>query len=231
MVSMRRAKKKKNFFFFCVCACTSSYHKNSTFFFNSPEERLLHWCNEHLPEKVKIANFTTDFQSGLTLVYLLNAALREEERLSQDDIEDMEPDDLLKHVLGYAEERLKIPQLLDVWHILENPDKQAMMTYVSLVRTAVDNRDQERSKLNQSMAKMKEVFHSLEDQLRNQISFLEKELNATKLEIEMEKGNAQTESEKYKQDRKNWAKEKDDLRNEIESLKQQLHDTKHEHEM
>ncbi|ETO04992.1 hypothetical protein RFI_32402 [Reticulomyxa filosa] len=170
---------------------------------NSPEERLLHWCNKHLPENVKISNFTTDFQSGMMLMYLLNAVLREEDRMSQDDIENMKSDDLLKH----------IPQLLDVCHILENTDKQTMMTYVSLIRTAVDNHEQKRTK-------MKDVSHSLEDQLRNKISFLEKELKATKLEIEMEKGNAQTESKKYTQDRKNWVKENDDLRNEIGSLKQ-----------
>ncbi|ETO15070.1 WD-40 repeat-containing protein [Reticulomyxa filosa] len=156
---------------------------------NSPEERLLHWCNKHLPEKVKISNFTTDFQSGLMLMYLLNAALREEDRLSQNDIENMKSDDLLKHVLGYAEEQLKIPQLLDVCHILENPDKQTMMTYISLIRTAMDNREQKPTK-------MKDVYHSLEDHLRNKISFLEKE--------------------------KNWAKEKNDLQNEIVSLKQRL---------
>jgi len=182
----------------------SKQSSTATKSFDSPEERLMHWCNSYLPENVKVQNFTTDFKSGMALVSLLNAALREEDRLSEDDIEDMEPDDLLKHILGYAEERLRIPQLLDVYHIVHSPDKQAMMTYVSLVRTAVDNREQERSKTE----KMKQVFQSLEDQLRNQITFLEKELNNTKMEVEREKERCKTKDEKFNQEKNTWIQEK-----------------------
>ncbi|ETO10141.1 hypothetical protein RFI_27236, partial [Reticulomyxa filosa] len=198
---------------------------------NKQQIKLIHQKRDYCIDKIKIGNFTTDFQSGMALVYLLNAALREDERLSQDDIEDMDADDLIKHVLGYAEDRLKIPQLLDVRHILENPDKQAMMTYVSLVRTAVDNREQERSKLNQSMAKMKEAFNSLEDQLRSQITFLEKELQATKMETEMEKSNLNAEIDKHNQEKTNWTQERTKYLNEIETLKQQMNDLKHESQM
>lgn len=94
----------------------------------------------------------------------------------------MDPDELLEGIFEMAETQLAIPQLLDVDMVLDHPNKQAIMTYVSLIRTAVEASELERSHLNESMAKVQKAMASLEDQLQNRIKELEAELESSRAE-------------------------------------------------
>ena len=193
-------------------------------YYSSPEERLLYWCNDHLPKQKQVKNFTKDFQSGLTFCYLLNHALRKEDQLSHDDIEDLDADELLNGIFNHAEKHLAIPQLLTVDMLLKNPNKQAVMTYISLVRTAVENRKEERSKLNQSMAQMKKAFHSLEDGLKSRVQFLEKQLEANKLEFEVQNGILINERTQHAIEIENWNKERLEYNDELEELRTRINE-------
>eukprot|EP00490_Sorites_sp_Unknown_P027206 CAMPEP_0114661022 /NCGR_PEP_ID=MMETSP0191-20121206/21477_1 /TAXON_ID=126664 /ORGANISM="Sorites sp." /LENGTH=143 /DNA_ID=CAMNT_0001891919 /DNA_START=798 /DNA_END=1226 /DNA_ORIENTATION=+ len=113
---------------------------------------------------------------GQVFVHLLNCALEENDRIAPNDIQGMDADELLDGCFQLAENRLAIPQLLDVDEMITDPDKQSVMTYVSLIRTAIEAQEAERSAAAQSMNKMKETFQSLEEEWVERVRRLEQQL-------------------------------------------------------
>lgn len=118
---------------------------NKKIMFNSPEARLRWWCNKRLADHLQIRNFTNNWSDGQVLVYLMNQALDDSDRISAEDVQDLDTDELLEGVLRLGDQHLHIPQLLDVQQMMETPDKQSIMTYVSLLRTSIEAKEHERS--------------------------------------------------------------------------------------
>jgi len=145
----------------------------------TPEEMLKQWCNDKLPEGVKIRNFTTSFQKGEIFAMLFNHALKDEEQIQEDDMVDLSPHELLDAVFDIAEAQLAIPRLIDVQDLLEAPDKFSVMTYVSLIRSSVHAAEKTRNQVQNSMDKMQTMFNTLETQLQDRIGFLERTLETT----------------------------------------------------
>eukprot|EP01083_Nonionella_stella_P270733 916922_1 len=106
--------------------------------FKTPEARLRWWCNKRLTEELQIKNFTKDWSDGKVLVCLMNQALDENDRICEEDLEDMDTEELLEGLLKLGDKHLHIPQLLDPSDLMYSPNKEAVMTYVSLLRTAID---------------------------------------------------------------------------------------------
>eukprot|EP01084_Bolivina_argentea_P100430 180329_1 len=146
--------------------------------FKTPEARLRWWCNKRLTEELQIKNFTKDWSDGKVLVCLMNQALDENDRICEEDLEDMDTEELLEGLLKLGDKHLHIPQLLDPSDLMYSPNKEAVMTYVSLLRTAIEAKDQERSAAEASMKKMKDAFANLEDNWLQRVSELESRLEA-----------------------------------------------------
>ena len=123
--------------------------------FKTPEARLRWWCNSRLTDSLQIHNFTGDWSDGKVLVHLMNLALDENDRITAEDMLDMDTEELLDGLLKLGHKHLHIPQLLDPHDLMYSPNKEAVMTYVSLLRTAIEAKDQERSAAEASMGKMK----------------------------------------------------------------------------
>lgn len=199
--------------------------------FKTPEARLRWWCNSRLTEELQISNFTKDWSDGQVLVHLMNQALDENDRITSEDMQDMDTEELLEGLLKLGDKHLHIPQLLDPYDLMHSPNKEAVMTYVSLLRTAIEAKDQERSAAEASMKKMKDAFANLEDNWLNRVKELEGRLE------EAQKQQAEY-AEKLQEERHvnskqlHAAKEKTDkLYQQIEQLKALCLDQQHQKEM
>jgi len=145
----------------------------------TPEDILKQWCNDKLPQGVKVKNFQKSFQRGEIFAMLFNQALKEEEQIQEEDMAELSQAELLDAVFDIAEKSLAIPRLIDVQDLLENPDKQVIMTYVSLIRSSVHASEKTRNQVEHSMNKMQNMFNTLENQLQDRIGFLERTLQAS----------------------------------------------------
>jgi len=199
--------------------------------FKTPDARLRWWCNSRLTSDLQISNFTKDWSDGKVLVHLMNQALDEHERITAEDVQDMDTEELLEGLLRLGDKHLHIPQLLDPSDLMRNPNKEAVMTYVSLLRTAIESKDKERSAAEASMGKMQEAFAKLEDNWLQRVKDLE-----TRLE-EAQQGQAEY-AEKLQEERHTNSKQRaaakhktDALFEQIEALKAQVGDQAHQHEM
>eukprot|EP00486_Rosalina_sp_Unknown_P005092 CAMPEP_0201570936 /NCGR_PEP_ID=MMETSP0190_2-20130828/13415_1 /ASSEMBLY_ACC=CAM_ASM_000263 /TAXON_ID=37353 /ORGANISM="Rosalina sp." /LENGTH=731 /DNA_ID=CAMNT_0047995009 /DNA_START=90 /DNA_END=2282 /DNA_ORIENTATION=+ len=199
--------------------------------FKTPEARLRWWCNSRLTEELQISNFTKNWSDGQVLVHLMNQALDENDRITQEDMQDMDTEELLEGLLKLGDKHLHIPQLLDPYDLMHSPNKEAVMTYVSLLRTAIEAKDQERSAAEASMKKMKDAFANLEDNWLNRVKELENRLEdaqrqqaeyAEKLQEERHVNSKQLHAAKDKTDK---------LYQEIEQLKALCLDQQHQKEM
>jgi len=199
--------------------------------FKTPQARLQWWCNSRLADSLQIENFTQDWSDGKVLVHLMNLALDENDRITAEDMLDMDTEELLEGLLKLGQKHLHIPQLLDPHDLMHSPNKEAVMTYVSLLRTAIEAKDQERSAAEASMGKMKDAFAKLEDNWLSRVNELETRLEAAqrqqeeyaeKLQEERHTNSKQLHAAKDKTDR---------LYQEIESLKALCLDQEHEKEM
>eukprot|EP01083_Nonionella_stella_P199830 732440_1 len=199
--------------------------------FKTPEARLRWWCNSRLTDELQISNFTKDWSTGRVLVCLMNQALDENDRITREDMEDMDTEELLEGLLKLGDKHLHIPQLLEPYDLMHAPNKEAVMTYVSLLRTAIEAKDQERSAAEASMKKMKDAFANLEDNWLQRVHELESRLEesqkqvseyAEKLQEERHLNNKQLHAAKEKTDK---------LFHEIEQLKGVVLDGQHQKEM
>jgi len=199
--------------------------------FKTPEARLRWWCNSRLPETLQIKNFTSNWSSGKVLVSLMNQALDENDRITEEDMQDMDTEELLEGLLKLGDKHLHIPQLLDPNDLMYNPNKEAVMTYVSLLRTAIEAKDQERSAAEASMKKMKDAFANLEDNWLNRVKELEGRLEESQTQVADYAERLQEERHTNSK-QLHAAKEKTDgLYHEIEQLKALCLDQQHQKEM
>jgi len=199
--------------------------------FKTPEARLKWWCNSRLSEELQINNFTKDWSDGQVLVHLMNQALDENDRINEEDMQDMDTEELLEGLLKLGDKHLHIPQLLDPYDLMHNPNKEAVMTYVSLLRTAIEAKDAERSAAEASMKKMKDAFSNLEDNWLNRVSELERRLEESQKQVS-EYAERLQEERHTNSKQLHAAKEKTDkLYHEIEKLKALCLDQQHQKEM
>ncbi|GAM26795.1 hypothetical protein SAMD00019534_099700 [Acytostelium subglobosum LB1] len=95
------------------------------------KESLLNWTREQLDGySLKINDFTTSFKDGTVFCALIHRLVPEAikmEELKQDD-----PLFNLKMAFDTAHRELNIPSILEPEEVLEHPDEQSIMTYVSL---------------------------------------------------------------------------------------------------
>ncbi len=135
----------------------------------------------------------------------------------QKQTQDLDPEELLDGIFNLGEKQLAIPQILIASEMLEKPDRQSVMTYVTLVRTAVEAAEQERSQVKASMVKMKNVWKTVEDQLKGQVRFLGDSLKATQGELDAQRMLLEKERNDHKGDTLSKGKENEQLKVEVRS--------------
>jgi len=199
--------------------------------FKSPDARLRWWCNARLTSALQITNFTSNWSDGRVLVHLMNQALDEHERITIQDMEDMDTEELLEGLLRLGDKHLHIPQLLDAADLMSQPNKEAVMTYVSLLRTAIESKDKERSAAEASMGKMQEAFAKLEDTWLNRTKDLTTRLEASQQQTSEYAEKLQEERHTNSKQRMAAKQRTDALFGEIEALKGQVRDGVHQREM
>lgn len=148
-------------------------------FRGTPEQILLQWVNSKLPEGLRARNFEKSFKKGVIFAHLINHALKDEERIAGEDMQDLSPAECLDAVFDIAEKQLAIPRLIDYRDLLSKPDKHAVMTYVSLIRSSVHASEKSSSHVEKSMNLMQNNFNTLEGQLKERIDSLERTLEAS----------------------------------------------------
>jgi len=145
-------------------------------FQKSPENQLKTWVNSVLPQGLQIRNFKSDFQDGVVITYLLNMLFKQEDRISEDDMKTLDADELLDGVMKMADEKLGIPVLLDTEQHMRSPVKQAVMAYVSVIRSSKATIDRVGSQQTDAIDKVKKAHKFMQDSLRVQLTSAEERL-------------------------------------------------------
>jgi len=145
-------------------------------FQKSPENQLKTWVNSVLPQGLQIRNFKSDFQDGVVITYLLNMLFKQEDRISEDDMKTLDADELLDGVMRMADEKLGIPVLLDTEQHMRSPVKQAVMAYVSVIRSSKATIDRVGSQQTDAIDKVKKAHKFMQDSLRVQLTSAEERL-------------------------------------------------------
>eukprot|EP01084_Bolivina_argentea_P092742 166826_1 len=116
--------------------------KNKKKVLKSPEECLKEWVNmQLLANKLRINNFTHDWIDGKIFICLMNKikALDKHNQIKYENVQHMSNKQLLDHILEINEKYLNIPQLLDSNNLINSPNKESIMTYVLLLKAAIEN--------------------------------------------------------------------------------------------
>jgi len=152
------------------------HQQKMTDFQKSPENQLKTWVNSVLPQGLQIRNFKSDFQDGVVITYLLNMLFKQEDRISEDDMKTLDADELLDGVMKMADEKLGIPVLLDTEQHMRSPVKQAVMAYVSVIRSSKATIDRVGSQQTDAIDKVKKAHKFMQDSLRVQLTSAEERL-------------------------------------------------------
>jgi len=96
---------------------------------NKARSELLEWVNSRINPK-QATNFTSDWQNGDYLATLQNSLVPGSVKPTGDALRDTEAS------MAAAEEKLKIPRVMDAADLVNNPDELSTMTYISYFRTA-----------------------------------------------------------------------------------------------
>ena len=127
---------------------------------------------------------------------------------------------MLGGVFHVADEQLAIPKLLDVNDVLYNPDRQSIMTYVTLIRTAVTNKEKERL---DKMA-IQEKLASTEQFHQTEIVKLQEGNRALTAKLEMAEKQRNMFENQLNDEKKAHDSTRDDMENQITGLKTKLED-------
>jgi filamin len=112
---------------------------------NKARSELLEWVNSRINPK-RATNFTTDWQNGDFLSTLQNSLVPGSVQPTGDALRDTEA------AMAAAEEKLKIPRVMDASDLVNNPDELSTMTYISYFRTAQERLSKKKADPGKSYA-------------------------------------------------------------------------------
>jgi hypothetical protein len=101
-------------------------------------DELLRWINKQIPT-YNIKNFTSDWQSGKAICALAEVIKPGQMKLPTDFTNDPLKDCTMG--IKNANHNMDIPIIIDPEDVVQHPDKQAMMTYLSYFREYANNKD------------------------------------------------------------------------------------------
>eukprot|EP01084_Bolivina_argentea_P318070 551532_1 len=71
----------------------------------------------------------------------MNNALNKHNQIEYENVHHMSNKQLLDHILEINDKYLNIPQLLDSNNFINSPNKEAIMTYILLLKSAIENKN------------------------------------------------------------------------------------------
>ncbi|KJE96605.1 hypothetical protein CAOG_06905 [Capsaspora owczarzaki ATCC 30864] len=111
--------------------------------FSQDIQELLRWCKARTAgyPNVRVQNFTESFNDGLAFCALINKHYPN--LLDFDKLDPAANRENLERAFDIAEREFGVPKLLDVQDMLDGPDEKSVITYVSKLRQAFADKDNE----------------------------------------------------------------------------------------
>jgi hypothetical protein len=165
---------------------------------------------------VNLTTFPKCVQDGKILLYLLHK--REHSLVNLDEMESKSASDRLLFAFDCAERALSIPHLLDPQDVLENPDEQSILTYISYFKSHL-NRPVNLAADSRLQAEMEDLRRQFEEEASTYKQDLKKQLqSAEHTKAELEK--LQMELERANRDKQMEAERQKKIEEEVLQLKQ-----------